>query len=158
PRHLRRDTRGARRRPIREIWFTAVVLRVRCAHFVLLLAVACRAADFSWATVTPAQEGFSETRLNAAKDRLAAHKTRAFLVLRHDRIVYEWYAPGSGPETLQGTASLAKALVGGMSLLAALDSGRIALDDLASKYIPAWKNDPLKRRITIRQLASHSSG
>jgi len=43
-------------------------------------------------------------------------KTRTFLVVRNDRIVCEWYAPGVTPATRQGTASLAKALVGGMSL------------------------------------------
>jgi CubicO group peptidase (beta-lactamase class C family) len=32
------------------------------------------------------------------------------------------------------------------------------MDDPACKYIPAWRDDPLKRRITIRHLATHSSG
>jgi CubicO group peptidase (beta-lactamase class C family) len=45
-----------------------------------------------------------------------------------------------------------------MSLLLALNDGRIAAGDLASKYIPAWKSDPKKSKITIRHLATHSSG
>jgi CubicO group peptidase (beta-lactamase class C family) len=53
---------------------------------------------------------------------------------------------------------LAKALVGGGSLLLALNDGRMAVDDLACSYIPAWKNDPLKSKITIRHLATHTSG
>jgi CubicO group peptidase (beta-lactamase class C family) len=43
-------------------------------------------------------------------------------------------------------------------LLIALNDGRIKEDDLASKYIPAWRNDALKSKITIRHLATHSSG
>ena len=107
---------------------------------------------------TPEQEGFSRAKLDALKDRVAARNTTSLLIIRHDKIVYKWYAPGWGPSRPHGTASLAKQLVGGMSLLVALNDGRIAVDDLASQYIPAWNQDPKKSKITIRQLATHSSG
>jgi CubicO group peptidase (beta-lactamase class C family) len=45
-----------------------------------------------------------------------------------------------------------------MPLLVALSDGRVKPDDLAAKYIPRWKDDPRKSRITIRQLATHTSG
>jgi CubicO group peptidase (beta-lactamase class C family) len=90
--------------------------------------------------------------------RLAELKTTALLVVRDDKIVYEWYAPGHGPDHKEGTASLAKAIVGGSSLMVALQDGRIHADDPASKYIPLWKNDPQKSRITVRELATHTSG
>ena len=100
----------------------------------------------------------SRAALDAWKDRLAALKTNALLVIRHDKIVYEWYAEGHGPERKQGTASLAKAIVGGTSLMVALQDRRLQAGDLASKYIPAWRDDPQKSRITIRHLATHTSG
>jgi len=53
---------------------------------------------------------------------------------------------------------MAKALVGGMSLALAMANGLISPDDPAAKYIPAWRADPLKSKITIRQLATHTSG
>ena len=79
-------------------------------------------------------------------------------MVRDDKIVYEWYAPGHGPDRKQGTASLAKAIVGGI-----VADGRAAGSPHASRrprlqYIPAWRNDPQKSRITIRQLATHTSG
>ena len=40
----------------------------------------------------------------------------------------------------------------------ALNDGRMQVDDPACKFIPEWKNDPQKSKITIRQLATHSSG
>jgi len=89
---------------------------------------------------------------------LEERKTRALLVVRHDKIVYEWYAEGQEPEKRQSTASLAKAIVGGSSLMVALQDRRIKVDDLAAQYIPAWRSDPQKSRITIRQLATHTSG
>src|SRR3974390_1083872 len=112
----------------------------------------------SFPSDTPEHQGMSRTALDAWKDQLAALHTNALLVIRHDKIVYEWYAEGHGPERKQGTASLAKAIVGGTSLMVALQDRRLQTDDLASKYIPAWRDDPAKSRITIRHLATHSSG
>jgi len=97
-------------------------------------------------------------RLDAMCDELAERGTRSLLIVRRDRIVYEWYAPGRDASQRHYTASLAKTLVGGMSLLLALADGRMDVDDPACKYIPAWRDDPQKRRITIRHLATHSSG
>jgi len=107
---------------------------------------------------TPERAGMSRAALDSWKDRLAALKTTALVVVRHDKIVYEWYAEGHGPERKQGTASLAKALVGGTSLMAALQDRRLEVDEPASKYIPAWRSDADKSRITIRHLATHTSG
>jgi CubicO group peptidase (beta-lactamase class C family) len=113
---------------------------------------------WDWPTATPESQGMSGPRLDAIKQRLASKKTRAFLVVRNDCIVYEWYATGVTATTKQGTASLAKALVGGMSLAVALTDGKIALDDPASKFVPQWKDDPGKSKITVRHLGSHTSG
>ncbi|HEY2953198.1 MAG TPA: serine hydrolase domain-containing protein [Verrucomicrobiae bacterium] len=100
----------------------------------------------------------SSSQLQAIQERLAAKKTRAFLVVRNDHIVYEWYVPGIAATNKQGTASLAKALVGGLSLAVAITDGRISIDDPAAKYVPPWKEDARKSKITIRHLGSHTSG
>ncbi|MCI0525503.1 MAG: beta-lactamase family protein, partial [Acidobacteria bacterium] len=116
------------------------------------------ANTFVWQTATPESQGMSSAKLAALKDDLARRKTRAFLVIRNDKIVYEWYADGQSSTKLQGTASLAKAIVGGLSLAVAMTDGKIALDDLASKYAPEWRDNPSKSKITIRHLGSHTSG
>jgi CubicO group peptidase (beta-lactamase class C family) len=89
---------------------------------------------------------------------LAARGTKALYVTQYGRPIAEWYAEGVTPATRHGTASLAKSLVGGMSLMLALDEGRIRLDEPASKYITGWAADPVRTRITVRQLATHTSG
>ena len=53
---------------------------------------------------------------------------------------------------------MAKALVGGMSLLVAISDGAFRPTTSRPKYIPAWRDDPLKSKITIRHLATHTSG
>jgi CubicO group peptidase (beta-lactamase class C family) len=116
------------------------------------------AAQFIWKTASPESQGFSLEKLNNLKQSLAAKNTKALLIIKNDTIICQWYAKGHGPAKKHYTASLAKALVGGMSLAIALNDGLIAADDPACKYIPQWKAHPLKSRITIRHLATHSSG
>jgi CubicO group peptidase (beta-lactamase class C family) len=116
------------------------------------------AETFTWRSAAPESQGMASAKLEAMRQVLAARRTKAVLVVRNDRIVLEWYAPGHGPEKPYYTASLAKALVGGMALMVALNDGRIGVDDPAWKYIAAWKDDPVKAKITIRQLATHTSG
>lgn len=113
--------------------------------------------SFEWQAVAPESQGLRAASLEALKDRLAAN-TKALLVVRRDRIVYEWYGEGHSADARHYTASMAKALVGGVSLGVALTDGRIALDDRVSAYVPQWKGDSRKSRITVRHLGSHTSG
>jgi CubicO group peptidase (beta-lactamase class C family) len=115
-------------------------------------------ARFEWQAGAPERHGMSADRLERLKDRLASRQTRSLLVIRNDRIVYEWYAEGAGPGKPHGVASMTKGLVGGLSLGVALTDGRIALDDRASEYIPKWRDDARKSRLTLRQLGSHTAG
>jgi CubicO group peptidase (beta-lactamase class C family) len=113
---------------------------------------------FEWQLATPESQGMSKTKLDAIRDRLIKSKTDCFLVARNDKIVYEWYADDWNPTRPHGTASLAKALVGGLSLAVAMTDGKISLDDPAAKFISQWRDDPQKSKIRIRHLGSHTSG
>lgn len=114
--------------------------------------------SWDWQTASPESQGMSATKLDALKDCMASKKTKALLVIRNERIVCEWYAPRYSATTKHGTASLAKALVGGLSLAVAITDGTIALDDPVTKFVPQWNDDPRKAKITIRHLGSHTSG
>jgi CubicO group peptidase (beta-lactamase class C family) len=116
-----------------------------------------RAADFEWQSATPESQGMSRAKLDALRDAIAA-TTKALYVVRNDRVVYEWYAADHSAEKTHYTASMAKALVGGVSCAVAMTDGKIQLDDPAAKYIKQWQSDPQKSKITIRQLGSHTAG
>jgi CubicO group peptidase (beta-lactamase class C family) len=154
--HQRRSTNNMTR---------TVALSTAVTAFTISLAAAAppgpaksATTPFEWGTATPASQGFVPEKLEALKNELAARATDSFVVIRNDKIVYEWYAEGWNRTKPHGTASMAKALVGGETLAVAITDKKIGLDDLAYKYIPQWKNDPRKNKITIRQLGSHSSG
>jgi CubicO group peptidase (beta-lactamase class C family) len=114
--------------------------------------------SFTWEKATPESQGVSSEKLAGLKETLAAHNTQGFLVARNDRIVYEWYADGFSPAKTHYTASLAKAVVGGLSLAVAVTDGKISIDDPVAKFVPQWKGDPRKSRVLVRHLGSHTSG
>jgi CubicO group peptidase (beta-lactamase class C family) len=143
---------------VRAILLTTVLLAGLLSTINFKHADAVTVAPFEWQTATPESQGMSKEKLDALKDVMAARKTKALLVVRNDKIVYEWYSADHGPAKQHGTASLAKALVGGMSLAVAITDGQIAMDDKAAKFVPPWRDDPQKSKITIRQLGSHTSG
>ncbi len=127
-------------------------------------AVAAAAQDanvssgWDWGKDSPENQGLISSRLESLWSALEASKTTAFLVIRDDKIVFERYAAGHSATTKHYSASMAKALVGGVSAAIALSDGRLGLDDRASKYVPLWSEDPVRSAITIRHLGSHTSG
>jgi CubicO group peptidase (beta-lactamase class C family) len=114
--------------------------------------------SWEWAVASPESQGMNSDALESAWAALRERNTTALLVIRHDRIVFERYAPGHSRTTPHGTASLAKALVGGVGLMAAMGDGLIRPDDPASRYLSRWRDDPKRRDITVRHLATHTSG
>ncbi|MBI4324945.1 MAG: beta-lactamase family protein [Chloroflexi bacterium] len=98
------------------------------------------------------------TKMETLWGDLKERNTAAFVVIRNDRMVFERYAPGYSRTTKHYTASMAKALVGGVSLMLAMNDGRIKPDDPAGLFVPQWANHPMKKRITVRHLATHTSG
>ena len=99
----------------------------------------------------------SSTKLDALRGELARRGTRAWLVIRNDRIVDEWYAEGQDGKK-QGTASLAKALVGGVSLGVAISDGKLRWMTPPRNTFRSGRSDPQKSQITVRHLGSHTSG
>ena len=148
-------TQGTRTRRTRFLAATVVALWALAAD---ASVAQTNSPGWEWTTASPESQGMSSAKLKAMTEALAARNTSGLLVVRNDRIVCEWYAPGAGAAIPHGTASLAKAIVGGVAAAVAITDGRVALDDPAAKFIPQWQGDPRKSRITLRQLGSHTSG
>jgi len=117
-----------------------------------------RPPSVPWSRGRPGEHGVDPVRLEAMTRALADRGTDAFLVVRHDTIVAEWYSPRSGPNKRHSTAALAKASTASLALLTALSDGTLGLDEPAWRHIPGWKDRDEMQRVTVRQLASHRSG
>ena len=114
---------------------------------------------FEWTYAKPESVGLSSDKISDLIALQKSKETKKLLIIKDDKIICEWYAAGYEDSVRRhGSASLAKALVAGMSLLVALDDGLIFPDAPACNYIIPWKQDKLKSKISIRHLASHTSG
>src|SRR4051794_33925332 len=100
--------------PHRGFW-GLVVLLVRVA-----IPVGVMGAE-PWPAATPESAGLDSTKLENLWRSFQERNTTAFLLIRRDQVVFERYAAGNSRSTPHYTASLAKALVGGLSLMLAID-------------------------------------
>src|SRR5262245_44871890 len=112
----------------------------RSIFILLLVSSAMSVASFAaswpqdWSVDTPESQGMTSAALETLWGDLKQRGTKTFLVVRNDHVVFERYAPGFSRTTKHYTASMAKALVGGVSLMLAMDDGRVKPDDLAGSF------------------------
>jgi|GEM_PF-2989044 len=122
-------------------------------------------------TVSPEEVGMSSARLLKSRDYAQRVGNQiessggAVLVMRHDKIVGEWYwgkrspspeAPPYDANTMTPLMSITKGLTA-TALALLIQDGTMWLDEKVSEYIPEFKEGDLAK-ITVRHLATHSSG
>src|SRR5688500_18297146 len=98
--------------PVQSLLLAAAIVVV--AAMLQVRSAGVQRAD-EWQVATAESQGLSTPSLDALKDRLAAANTKALLVIRNDRNVYEWYAPDHSATARHYTASMAKAIVSGVA-------------------------------------------
>lgn len=129
-----------------------------CRMMLIGSVVACSSGHVEWSTSPPESRGIDPVKLAAFTEKAGALNSDSLLLARKGDIVLEWYRDGIGREDLHPLASLPKGVVGALMLIAAADAGHLGLDDEAWRYVPSWKDDPVRSRVTLRQLATHCSG
>jgi CubicO group peptidase (beta-lactamase class C family) len=137
--------------------FSSQMLLIALAHFIIVTS-AQTIEPFHWKTSKPDEQNVSNEKVNHALEIIKGHSTAGMMIIKNDHIILEWYSDQLGVDQKHYTASMAKALVGGMSLLVALNDGVMNIDDPAKQYVKEWQDDPTREGITIRHLATHSSG
>lgn len=91
------------------------------------------------------------------QDMLTQTKTVAFLVMRHDSVIYEWYKPGYSDSSTTNPFSVTKSIVGVLTGIA-LKEGKIkSLDEPIYTYYPEFKGRG-RDSITFRHLLTMTSG
>jgi CubicO group peptidase (beta-lactamase class C family) len=108
--------------------------------FVLLIAV-CSTANALDPAAVRAAAGYS-----------ASQGGKSFLAIQHGQTLFEQSA-GEPRKIYSGTKAF-----WGLAALAAAEDGLLNLDESVAATIPAWRNDPRKARVTIRQLLDFSCG
>lgn len=99
--------------------------------------------------------------------RRGSYPGAVLIVGRHDAVVFAkgygrftWRASDRRPDpdsTVWDIASLTKVVATTTALMHLVERGRVVLDSPVVRYLPAWRA-PGARRVTVRQLLSHTSG
>jgi len=109
-----------------------------------------------WTTATPESQGMDATKLDKLRQYLEKQLTREALVIRHGKIVGEWYWRDAARDTKLQVYSVTKSISStAVGLL--VGDGKLKLEQSVSDLIPTWKSDD-RKNITIRHLVSMTSG
>jgi len=95
--------------------------------------------------------------INGAAQYSASRGGTSLLVMENGRTLREEYPDGGGSRAARRIFSGTKAFWN-IAALAAAEDGLLNLDERVADTIPAWRNDPRKARVTIRQLLDFSCG
>ncbi len=112
------------------------------------------AAD--WQVAKPETQSMSSDALAKVGAWLKDNGSKTGLVVRHGRIVGEWYFDDATPDSKYLVYSTTKSFASTAAGLA-IASGKLALDSKVGDFFPA-ATPPEKREITVRQLLSMTSG
>jgi len=109
-----------------------------------------------WEVATPASQGIDAERLDQARAWLESHNSKSGLVVRHGRIVAEWYF-GDADRTSKFPAYSTTKSLSSMATGLAIADGKLALDHTVGQYVPDVSPEG-KKAITVKQLLSMTSG
>jgi len=112
-----------------------------------------------WPTSTPAAEGMDGDMLETSREYAFQDDkhTQGVVVMRHGKIVAEWYSEGHDSESWATSWSMAKSFAATLIGIA-VDEGLIpGVDVTLDEYFPEWKDDP-RGEITLEQVLHMESG
>lgn len=116
-------------------------------------------ADGDWEFANPEDEGVDPAGLEAARAYAFApgKDTQGVVVLRHGKLVAEWYADGAGPESWAASWSVGKSVASALIGIA-IDDGKIpGVDVKMTTYYPDWADRGLAG-VTLRDVLEMSTG
>lgn len=132
-----------------------------CAALIQSVLIQAASADSvfpaaDWETAAPASQEMSAEKLDKAREWLASHNSRSGLVVRHGRIVAEWYFREADRNSKFAAYSTSKSLTSMATGLAIAD-GKLTLDRTVGEHFPDVQPAG-KKAITVKQLLSMTSG
>jgi CubicO group peptidase (beta-lactamase class C family) len=84
-------------------------------------------------------------------------KTAAYLIIRNDSLLYEYYGKGEGESKINNSFSMTKAFLTTLTGIAIDESKINSVNDPVSLYISEYRDSDIGR-VKIRQLLKHTSG
>ena len=109
-----------------------------------------------WESATPASQEVDAAGLEKAKVWLESHQSKSGVVIRHGRIIAEWYFGDANKQSKFAAYSTSKSL-SSMATGLAIADGKLALEHTVGRYVPDASPES-KKTVTVKQLLSMTSG
>ncbi len=109
-----------------------------------------------WQVAKPESQAMSSAVLEKVGQWLQDNGSKSGMVVRHGRIVGQWYFDDARPDSKHLMYSTSKSFSSTAAGLA-IAAGKLTLDSKVGDFFPE-ANPPAKREITVRQLLSMTSG
>lgn len=135
------------------------LLAVVCPAIVALASAAVAAEVWpvpEWESAKPADVGMNGAKLDEVGQLLKASGAKTGLVVRHGKIVGEWYFDGADRNTKLIVYSTSKSFASTAAGLVIAD-GKLSLDTKVGELLPDVKPEG-KKEITVRQIISMNTG
>lgn len=116
-------------------------------------------AGTAWEVTSPEAQGMDGDLLDASREYAFTdgRHTQGVVVVRHGKLVSEWYAEGRGSNSWGASWSVAKSLTSTLVGIA-IDEGKIPSIDVAMHtYYPEWRGTE-RGSITLRHVLEMASG
>jgi CubicO group peptidase (beta-lactamase class C family) len=112
-----------------------------------------------WDVVSPEDGGVDAAVLEGAREYAFADgmNTQGVVVVRHGKIVAEWYADGASQDSWAASWSMAKSFTSALVGIA-IEEGKIpGVDEPMTTWFPEWEGSP-REEITLQDVLQMSSG
>ncbi|OPG05294.1 serine hydrolase [Microbispora sp. GKU 823] len=109
-----------------------------------------------WRRISPDDAGFDRAGLEKIALDAGRRGANCLVVIRHGRLVADWYWNDADTTTSQEVFSATKSYAGTLVGIAEAE-GRLSIDDKVSEYVPEWAGTP-SADVTIKDILSNVSG
>lgn len=139
-----------------------LTVRILALATIYLAAARLLAADATawpvpdWQTASPESQGMSAAGVEKVRDWLRDNGSKTGLVVRHGRIVGEWYFADAQPSSKYLVYSTSKSFASTAAGVA-IAQGKIKLETRVGDLLPDV-SPPEKAQITVRQILSMTTG
>lgn len=115
--------------------------------------------DVNWGDALKVNDWTTDVPVfNTIKQVAEEHKSSAFVIIRNDTVLFEYYNEGLSAKSLNPSYSVAKSFTSALVGIAIQEGHINSIDDPVTKYLPELGFQPYFQQLTIRHLLNHTSG
>jgi CubicO group peptidase (beta-lactamase class C family) len=111
-----------------------------------------------WKSTPPEQQGMDSNTIANVVNTFKDHNLHSFVVVRNGYIVAEGYNSTSDVNKLHEQFSVTKSIVSALAGKAIAENKLKGTDTLVAEYLPQFRDDERKAKITLEQLLTMTSG